>query len=53
MPGDGKLTKKEFDIVPNREKLPAHETKTISIDFISQTVKKYDMVLVVDIEGVG
>ena len=29
VPGDGKLTKKEFDITPNREKLIAHETKQI------------------------
>ena len=53
VPGDGKLLKKEFDINPSTGKLHPGEEVSIQVDFIPVSVRKYDMVLVVDIEGVG
>ena len=53
VPGDSSNLKKEFDITPNSEFLKPREIHNIQIDFMPMTVKKYDMVLVVDVEGVG
>jgi len=53
VPGDGKESNKEFNIIPSKGTLQPKESINIQIDFMSKTVKKYDMVMVVDIEGVG
>lgn len=53
VPGDASALKKEFDIIPNSGYLKPREIHNIQIDFMPMTVKKYDLVLVVDIEGVG
>lgn len=53
VPGDWTLLRKEFEIVPNSGTLRKGETHNIQVDFIPMTVKKYDLVMVVDIDGVG
>ena len=53
VPGDSSNLKKEFDIIPSSGFLKPREINNIQIDFIPLTVKRYDMVLVVDVEGVG
>ena len=47
------LPPKEFEIVPSSGKIQPQSQKTIKMDFISNTLKKYDLSLVVDVEGVG
>ena len=47
------MMKKEFDIMPNTGTLGKDDTHNIQVDFVPMTVKKYDMVMVVDIDGVG
>ena len=47
------LDPKEFDIVPSSGTIqPQSETK-VRAEFCSNTIKKYDVSLVVDVEGVG
>jgi hydrocephalus-inducing protein len=53
IPGDGKLSEKEFDIKPSRDQINPKSTIEIEIIFISLMPRKYDMVMVVDIDGVG
>jgi len=53
IPGDGKLSEKEFDIKPSRDLVQPKSTIEIEIIFISLMPRKYDMVMVVDIDGVG
>ncbi|XP_064641495.1 hydrocephalus-inducing protein-like isoform X2 [Lineus longissimus] len=44
---------KEFEITPNTGTLPPQSNKKIQIDFVSNTLRKYDTALVVDVKGVG
>ena len=53
VPGDASNLKKEFEIIPSSGFLKPREIHNIQIDFMPMTVKRYDMVLVVDVEGVG
>jgi Flagellar-associated PapD-like len=53
VPGDSSSVKKEFEISPDSGYLKPRDINNIQIDFMPMTVKKYDMVLVVDVEGVG
>lgn len=53
IPSDSKSISKEFDIEPARDEIKAKETKIIKLTFVPKAKKKYEMVLVVDIEGVG
>jgi len=53
IPGDGKLSEKEFDIKPSRDLIQKNSSLDIEIIFISLMPRKYDMVMVVDIDGVG
>ncbi len=47
------MISKEFELEPARDEIKAKETKTIKLTFVPKAKKKYEMVLVVDIEGVG
>lgn len=53
VPEDGTLLQREFDIVPSAGVVKPHSEIPIKIDFNSNTVKKYNANLVVDVEGVG
>ena len=53
IPGDGKLAYKEFEIKPSRDTLPAKSTTQIEVVFIPLLPKTYDMVMVIDLEGIG
>ena len=44
---------KEFEIVPVSETLPAQSEMKITLNFVSNTIKKYDVALVVDVDKVG
>ncbi|XP_068693384.1 hydrocephalus-inducing protein homolog [Montipora foliosa] len=44
---------REFDIVPSSGTIAPQGEMEIKVDFVSTTVKKYDIVLVVDVDGVG
>lgn len=44
---------REFEITPSSATLAPQSSQDIQIDLISTTVKKYDVSLVVDVEGVG
>lgn len=44
---------KEFEIIPERGTLPPQSDTKIKVQFISNTAKKYEMALVVDVENVG
>ena len=44
---------KEFEITPSSGTLPPSSEVTIKVDLCSNTMKKYDLGLVVDVEGVG
>ena len=47
------LPPKEFEITPSKGKLAPQSEMKIKVDLCSNTVKKYDLAMVVDIEGVG
>ncbi|CAK9098498.1 unnamed protein product [Durusdinium trenchii] len=51
--GDEAPPNNEFEIIPSRGTLLPNCAQRIQVDFISQTEKKYDMRLSVDLEGVG
>ncbi len=44
---------REFEITPASGTIPAQSDVKIKVDLCSNTIKKYDLDLVVDIEGVG
>jgi len=44
---------KEFEIIPSSGTLQSKSDIKLTVNFISNTIKKYDMVLVVDVENVG
>ena len=53
IPGDGRVNQKEFEIKPSRDIIGKDEEREILISFTPQNVRKYDMVMVIDIENVG
>ena len=53
VPMDGKFLNKEFDILPAGGTVLPHGSQQIQLDFISTTVRVYEMFLTVDVEGVG
>jgi hydrocephalus-inducing protein len=53
IPGDGKLSQKEFEIEPQKDIIKCKKSKEIFVTFIPKSTKVYEMVMVVDIEGVG
>ena len=53
VPQDGKFLQKEFDIVPSTGTIVADGKVNIQVDFISTTVRAYEMYLTVDVENVG
>ena len=44
---------KEFEIVPASGTIPPQSEIKVKVNFISNTIKKYEMNLVVDVENVG
>ena len=44
---------REFEISPSKGKLAPQSEMKIKVDLCSNTVKKYDLSMVVDVEGVG
>lgn len=53
IPGDEKLSEKEFEITPSSDLIQAKRTKEIEIKFTPKNAKKYETVLQLDIKGVG
>ncbi|XP_046359897.2 hydrocephalus-inducing protein homolog isoform X3 [Haliotis rufescens] len=44
---------REFEIVPSTETIPPQSEIKVTVNFVSNTVKKYDVSLVVDVDNVG
>ena len=44
---------REFEIVPATGTIPPQSDIKVKVNFISNTIKKYEMNLVVDVENVG
>ena len=44
---------REFEIVPASGTIPPQSEIKVKVNFISNTIKKYEMNLVVDVENVG
>ena len=53
IPQDGKGSNREFEIIPSTDSIAPGETKKILIKFIPRYRKSYNMVLVLDMEGIG
>jgi len=53
VPGDGRSLQNEFNITNDRGKLDKNEKQQIDIEFVPGMPQLYDMVLVVDLDGVG
>lgn len=53
VPGDGRSLQSEFNISNDRGRLERSKEAKIDIEFIPSFPQLYDMVLVVDLEGVG
>eukprot|EP00434_Breviolum_minutum_P033123 symbB.v1.2.029308.t1/scaffold3193.1/size61566/3 len=53
IPGDGRFTQREFDVIPPKGTLLPNCAQKVQIDFVSMNVKSYDLCLVVDLDGVG
>ena len=46
-------TPREFEIIPSHGNIPPQSEIKVTVRLTSNTVKKYDMSLVVDVDGVG
>ena len=44
---------REFEIIPSSGSIPPQSEIKVTVNFISNTIKKYEMNLVVDVESVG
>lgn len=44
---------KEFEIIPSSGTIPPQSEIKVTVNFISNTIKKYEMNLVVDVDNVG
>lgn len=53
VPSDGRSLQQEFNITNDKGRLAKNKIAEIKIDFTPSTPLVYDMVLVVDLEGVG
>ena len=53
LPTPGGGHPREFEIVPSQGTLQPQSDLKVTINFISNTIKKYEMSLVVDVENVG
>ena len=53
VPGDGRSLQNEFNITNERGRLEKNREAQITIEFVPCFPQTYDMVLVVDLEGVG
>ncbi len=53
VPGDGRSLQNEFNITNDKGRLEKNKEAQITIEFIPWFPQQYDMVLVVDLEGVG
>lgn len=53
IPQDGKGSNREFEIIPSTDSITPGEAKRIQIKFIPHYRKFYNMVLVLDMEGIG
>ena len=53
IPGDKDIDDKEFEITPAQDLIKSHETKNIMIQFTPKALRKYELVLVVNILEVG
>ncbi|KAH1181798.1 hypothetical protein KIL84_005524, partial [Mauremys mutica] len=49
----GSIKPKEFTITPSRGTIRSHELLDIQVTLCSNAVKKYEMALVVDVDGIG
>ena len=47
------LSPKEFDIIPASGTIQPQSELKVRVELCSNTIKKYEMVLVVDVDGVG
>ena len=47
------LPVKEFDIIPSVGTLQPQSELQVTVNFLSNSIKKYDLALVVDVDGVG
>ena len=47
------LPLKEFEIIPSKGVIPPQSEQHIQVNFCSNSLKKYDLSLVVDVDGVG
>ena len=47
------LPPREFEVSPSEGRLAPQSETRLKVDLCSNTVKKYDLSLVVDVEGVG
>lgn len=53
IPGDNKNNEKEFEISPESDEIKPGETRKILVKFMPHQKKRYNMVMVLDIDGVG
>jgi hydrocephalus-inducing protein len=53
VPQDGKMTDKEFEVIPSSGSVLPGGKQNIRVDFISTTAKMYEYFLTVDVKGVG
>lgn len=53
IPQDGKGSNREFEIIPSTDSIAPGEAKKIQIKFIPHFRKSYNLVLVLDMEGIG
>lgn len=53
IPGDGNEGNKEFEIIPKVDFIKPGENKKITIKFTPYSKKVYNLVLVIDIVGIG
>lgn len=53
IPQDGRMLKREFDVIPASGYIPAGGDQRVQVDFIPLTGRYYDMVLLLDVQDVG
>jgi hydrocephalus-inducing protein len=53
IPGDNKSNEKEFEITPETDEIEPGRSKKIEVKFMPHQKKRYNMVMVLDIDGVG
>jgi adenylate kinase family enzyme len=53
VPEDGTLLQREFSLIPQSGTINPDSSKEVRIDFLSNTLKRYNANLVIDVEDVG